>query len=415
MCGFAKSCKTTFHRSCLFRAIAITVAVAALFGLGMVAAMHLTVTSKSRAESHTPFEEEGPVFSSTSFIWKTASFAKASAPEPLLKTDISHPLTGPEVTTVVTTVLPEVTTLLPEVTTVLNQFPTVERQESPTTRKEDECQVEPYMRFDCGWKGITPDQCRQRGCCFDDSTRGAIWCFERTKRDCPIGDYIRLNGVCYKSFAEPKTREEASETCAEDGGMLAMPKDSVTNNFLPKLARVVESRWMGVTDANSDRLWSFEDGQDLMSSDYSNWCPGEPKQKNGRGGCAGFWGSGSCWGEKDCEWREPFICQLKPGRASRQYTSLGCWRDSYRTRAIPTLEGTDPRLDGNYRRRQNPTKKCYQVALSRGFTVFAVQNGGWCAGSADGVNTYDKYGPSTACNKDGEGWGKANEVYQITR
>ncbi|XP_035677116.1 uncharacterized protein LOC118416147 [Branchiostoma floridae] len=101
------------------------------------------------------------------------------------------------------------------------------------------------------------------------------------------------------------------------------------------------------------------------------------------------------------------------GEENPRYTSLGCWGDSG-DRAIPTLEGTDPRLDGHYSTRQDPIGKCYQVARSRGFTVFAVQNGGWCAGSANGHTTYNKHGASTGCGADGEGGGMANEVYQIT-
>ncbi|XP_035666862.1 uncharacterized protein LOC118409712 [Branchiostoma floridae] len=96
------------------------------------------------------------------------------------------------------------------------------------------------------------------------------------------------------------------------------------------------------------------------------------------------------------------------------YVTLGCWRDTA-DRAIPTLEGTDPRLDNRYYpARQNPIEKCYLVAFDRGFRVFAVQDDGACMGSADAHNTYKKYGPSTACAADGEGGPWANEVYQIT-
>ena len=49
-----------------------------------------------------------------------------------------------------------------------------------------------------------------------------------------------------------------------------------------------------------------------------------------------------------------------------------------------------------------------------GFPVFAVQHGGQCFGSADGLNTYNKYGPSTTCASDGEGGPWGNEVYRIT-
>ncbi|XP_078681734.1 uncharacterized protein LOC144916481 [Branchiostoma floridae x Branchiostoma belcheri] len=96
---------------------------------------------------------------------------------------------------------------------------------------------------------------------------------------------------------------------------------------------------------------------------------------------------------------------------SVEYQSLGCWRDND-NRAIPTLEGTDARLDGDPLTRNDPIEKCYQVALSRGFAVFAVQ-AGWCFGSADAQNTYKKYGLSTACAADGEGGPWANKVYLI--
>ncbi|XP_066300222.1 uncharacterized protein [Branchiostoma lanceolatum] len=98
---------------------------------------------------------------------------------------------------------------------------------------------------------------------------------------------------------------------------------------------------------------------------------------------------------------------------THEYTSLGCWRDSW-SRAIPILEGTDSRLDGSYGQRQNAIEKCFQVALSLNFPMFAVQAGGQCFGSATGLNTYRRYGASTGCATNGKGGGYANEVYQIT-
>ncbi|XP_019623335.1 PREDICTED: mucin-19-like [Branchiostoma belcheri] len=97
-----------------------------------------------------------------------------------------------------------------------------------------------------------------------------------------------------------------------------------------------------------------------------------------------------------------------------QVERLGCWADTG-TRAIPTLEGTDPRLDGRYLYREQPFEKCLAVAQSRGFSVFALQNGGWCASSAEAGNTYNMYGPSAGCGADGEGGPWANEVYRITQ
>ncbi|XP_078581991.1 CUB and sushi domain-containing protein 1-like [Branchiostoma floridae x Branchiostoma japonicum] len=97
------------------------------------------------------------------------------------------------------------------------------------------------------------------------------------------------------------------------------------------------------------------------------------------------------------------------------YTRLGCWKDTNDDRAIPTLERTDPLLDGEvYWVRDNPIEKCYQVSLSRGFPMFGLHDGGQCFGSADGLNTYKKHGPSTVCAFDGKGGPLGNEVYKIT-
>ncbi|XP_078584944.1 C-type lectin-like [Branchiostoma floridae x Branchiostoma japonicum] len=123
---------------------------------------------------------------------------------------------------------------------------------------------------------------------------------------CPKADYVHFNGVCYKSFAEQKTRDEAKQTCASDGGILAIPKDNATNTFLANLAEVVGGRWLGLIRANSDEQWVFEDGQTLTSSNYSNWYPGEPEPFD----CVGYWATESFWDAKACWKLKGFICQL---------------------------------------------------------------------------------------------------------
>ena len=94
------------------------------------------------------------------------------------------------------------------------------------------------------------------------------------------------------------------------------------------------------------------------------------------------------------------------------YETIGCYKDTA-SRAIKTLEGTDAILDGSYGSRKDPIEKCAVAAMRKGYNVFAVQNGGWCAASATAPQTFDKYGKSTACKGDGEGGGWANQVYVI--
>ena len=95
-----------------------------------------------------------------------------------------------------------------------------------------------------------------------------------------------------------------------------------------------------------------------------------------------------------------------------QFETIGCYQDRD-SRAIPTLENKESILDGNYWTRQNPIEKCYEAAKKRGFKVFAVQNGGWCASGFSAIKTFNKYGRSSACKQDGEGGPWANQVYYI--
>ena len=97
---------------------------------------------------------------------------------------------------------------------------------------------------------------------------------------------------------------------------------------------------------------------------------------------------------------------------SAPYDTVGCFKDTS-NRAIPTLEGQDANLDGNYKARNLAIEKCYQAAKKQGFQMFAVQNGGWCASCATAAKSYAKYGKSTACRSDGKGGPWANEVYYI--
>ena len=97
---------------------------------------------------------------------------------------------------------------------------------------------------------------------------------------------------------------------------------------------------------------------------------------------------------------------------SSGYETIGCYKDTG-NRAIKTLEGTDPILDGSYLSRKNSIAKCAVAAMRAGHSMFAVQNGGWCAAGATAPQTFDKYGKSAACRADGEGGGWANQVYVI--
>jgi len=92
------------------------------------------------------------------------------------------------------------------------------------------------------------------------------------------------------------------------------------------------------------------------------------------------------------------------------YRSLGCWGDTG-DRAMPIIEGTDPRLTGNYQERADAINKCYEVAKERGMKIFSVQHQGHCQADST-LDKYKKYGPSRAC-ANGKGGPWANDVYLI--
>ena len=100
------------------------------------------------------------------------------------------------------------------------------------------------------------------------------------------------------------------------------------------------------------------------------------------------------------------------------YTSLGCWKDTTK-HAIPSLEKdhSHPILShtSKFKRRKAGIIKCFELARSLGFTVFALQNGGECLGSRTAHNDYRRFGKSKECKKDGKGGHFANQVYQIKK
>ena len=70
-------------------------------------------------------------------------------------------------------------------------------------------------------------------------------------------------------------------------------------------------------------------------------------------------------------------------------------------------------LDRFYKDRKNAIAKCAVAAIRAGYSMFGVQDGGWCASSASAPQTFDKYGESNDCGADGEGGPWANHVYTV--
>ena len=123
-----------------------------------------------------------------------------------------------------------------------------------------------------------------------------------------------------------------------------------------------------------------------------------------RGNCNG--------GEKSNDDKTDRDNEISNGQKELPYIDLGCWVDTATDTVIPKLEEQDPILDGSYHERTDAINKCAEAAGKRGYTVFALQNGGLCLSSCDAEKTYNMHGRSQACQQDGKGGKLANQVYE---
>ena len=80
------------------------------------------------------------------------------------------------------------------------------------------------------------------------------------------------------------------------------------------------------------------------------------------------------------------------------FRRLGCFSDS-QARTIPSLEGQDPVLDGDYTIRQDAVRKCVLAAKKRGHKVIVVMANGQCSSGADTAKIFAKFGHGeTGCS-----------------
>jgi len=99
--------------------------------------------------------------------------------------------------------------------------------------------------------------------------------------------------------------------------------------------------------------------------------------------------------------------------SSVKYESFGCYKDKT-VRAIPSMERGDVLLRDRYSQRKHAIQKCAVAALTRGYKMFAIQDGGMCVGSPNAHKVHGKYGKSQDCKNDGKGGAGANQVYNLT-
>ncbi|XP_058588077.1 trefoil factor 2 [Neofelis nebulosa] len=83
--------------------------------------------------------------------------------------------------------------------------------------------IAPHKRENCGFPGITSDQCFSSGCCFDSSVVGVPWCFhplpKQASEECVMEVLARRN--CGYPGISPK--ECASRKCCFSDNIFEVP------------------------------------------------------------------------------------------------------------------------------------------------------------------------------------------------
>ncbi|KAI8482274.1 hypothetical protein Bbelb_399650 [Branchiostoma belcheri] len=116
------------------------------------------------------------------------------------------------------------------------------------------------------------------------------------------------------AFNDRTTYNGAVSRCSLDGGTLAIPRDSTTNEFLIDLKNGVDrNAWFrfGLTDVHQEGVWMWDDGVPL--GDFRAWGPGQPS--NRIEDCAEYfpesWPQKNTWNDGPCTGADrKFICQL---------------------------------------------------------------------------------------------------------
>uniref|UniRef100_A0ABI8A0H9 Trefoil factor 2 n=1 Tax=Felis catus TaxID=9685 RepID=A0ABI8A0H9_FELCA len=95
---------------------------------------------------------------------------------------------------------------------------------APTSSAPCRCsRVAPHKRENCGFPGITSDQCFSSGCCFDSSVVGVPWCFhplpKQASEECVMEVSARRN--CGYPGISPE--ECASRKCCFSDNIFEVP------------------------------------------------------------------------------------------------------------------------------------------------------------------------------------------------
>ncbi|XP_078688578.1 polycystin family receptor for egg jelly-like isoform X2 [Branchiostoma floridae x Branchiostoma belcheri] len=123
--------------------------------------------------------------------------------------------------------------------------------------------------------------------------------------ECPAG-WSLFSGKCYKVFTDTVAYSQARQVCIDNGGSLAMVKNSEISSFMKTLSS--DHKWFGLSDEVTEGQFLWEDGTSLTSTGFTDWYPGEP---NGGSleNCVQYWRR--TWNDRSCTDQLGFTCEVR--------------------------------------------------------------------------------------------------------
>ncbi|XP_003199282.2 uncharacterized protein [Danio rerio] len=134
-----------------------------------------------------------------------------------------------------------------------------------------------------------------------------MYCIGQDEK-CPCG-WKNSGSRCFKFFSESVDWITAEINCQSLGTNLASIQNKVENDFLLSLVPDSTRCWIGGHDGEQEGQWLWTDGSVY---NYTNWCPGEPNNNNGKENCLEInWTSNRCWNDQRCSTSMGCLCGKK--------------------------------------------------------------------------------------------------------
>ncbi|XP_035689154.1 macrophage mannose receptor 1-like [Branchiostoma floridae] len=199
--------------------------------------------------------------------------------------------------------------------------------------------------------------------------------------------YTERSGTWYKVVAVSMTYVAAAQTCAADGGRLAVVKSQDVQDFLVAMIAEVNAGtdyWIGLLQMTGG--WTWSDGT-AVNSGFTNWAPGEPNNVDEQCGQL-LQVRGFKWDDTRCYYQKHFVCQIGKGNLAIGKTATQSSDFVHLGEAL----GAGKAVDGSRATDIKPGKACthteneyqpwWKVDLSRTYTIkqISILNRGDCCG-----------------------------------